>query len=160
MVAPAPFALKHLSPAGDAVLAAELLGLQRAAYAVEAELLGTDRIPPLHEGLDELRAAPLRWLGAVDDIGLAGAVAWSVIPEGINLERLVVAPRAFRRGLGRRLVAAVQDRAAPGERVTVATGRANVPARRLYEGLGFVAVQHREAEPGLWVTRHQWTRPR
>lgn len=160
MVAPAPCALKHLSPADDPQLAAELLALQRAAYAVEAELLGSDRIPPLHEGLDELRAVPLRWLGAVDGSGLVGAVAWSVAPEGIDLARLVIAPRAFRRGLGRRLVAAVQDRAAPGERVTVATGRVNAPARRLYEGLGFVAVQHREVEPGLWITRHEWTRPR
>jgi GNAT superfamily N-acetyltransferase len=158
MVAPAPFALKHLFPADDAALAAQLLALQRAAYALEAELLGTDRIPPLHERLDALRAAPLRWLGAVDADGLAGAVAWSRDAGGIELERLIVAPRALRRGIGRRLVAAVQELAVPG-RVAVETGRANIPARRLYERLGFRRLDDRLMPPGVWVTRYEWSQP-
>jgi len=42
-----------------------LLELQRAAHAVEAELPGDDRIPPLRESLAELGSAELTWL-AVD----------------------------------------------------------------------------------------------
>jgi hypothetical protein len=43
----------------ERALAQELLGLQRASYAVEAELIGFDGIPPLQEPLEALMAAPL-----------------------------------------------------------------------------------------------------
>ncbi len=37
-------------------------------------------------------------------------------------------------------------------RAVVSTGKDNLPARTLYEGLGFSPVGDREAIPGLWVT--------
>ena len=40
----------------------KLLALQHAAYAIEAELIGDDRIPPLHEDEAGLIAAGLSWL--------------------------------------------------------------------------------------------------
>ncbi|MEU4723597.1 GNAT family N-acetyltransferase [Nonomuraea dietziae] len=132
-----------------------LLDLQRAAYAVEAELIGDDRIPPLHESLDELLAEPLRWRGAFDDDGTCvGAVAWSETPEEIDIDRLVVHPRAHRRGIGRALVAELLGRAA-GRHVIVSTGRDNGPARTLYEKLGFTKVEDVEVIPGLWTTRYE-----
>ncbi|MEU8325548.1 hypothetical protein AB0C33_44875 [Nonomuraea sp. NPDC048881] len=39
------------------------------AYAVEAVLIGDDRIPPLHEPLADLLPAPLTWVGAFDGAG-------------------------------------------------------------------------------------------
>ena len=140
--------LAPLDPAGDASLAADLLALQREAYAVEAALIGDDRIPPLHESLAGLRAAPLRWAGAWADDGLAGAIAWT--DDGVvDVHRLVVAPRAARQGIGSALVRSVL---ALGRRTVVATGRDNAPARALYERLGFVPTGDREVLPGLWVT--------
>ncbi|YCK34165.1 hypothetical protein ACNF49_08735 [Actinomadura sp. ATCC 39365] len=52
-----------------------LLDLQRAAYAVEAALIGDDRVPPLHEPLSDLLAAPLTWVGAFEGDALLGAIA-------------------------------------------------------------------------------------
>ncbi|GAA2362651.1 GNAT family N-acetyltransferase [Nonomuraea africana] len=131
-----------------------LLDLQRAAYAVEAEIIGDDRIPPLRESLDDLLAQRLLWRGAVDDDGtLIGAVAWSDTGHEIDIDRLVVDPRAHRRGVGRALVAELLDRAG-GKRVIVATGRDNLPARTLYEKLGFTTVEDVEVIPGLWISRY------
>jgi GNAT superfamily N-acetyltransferase len=145
--------ITEISPADDP-LGADLLALQKAAYAVEAELIGDDRIPPLHESLAELRAQPLRWLGAVDeDRRLAGAVAWEETAAEVDVNRLVVHPSALRRGIGRALVKEVLARAG-ARRVVVSTGRDNTPARTLYERLGFALVGEAEVIPGLWIANY------
>ena len=141
-------------PAGDGQLAARLLGVQRVAYAVEATLIRDDRIPALHESLQELRQASLLWLAAFDGDDLCGALAWNEDRNQLDIDRLVVAPRSQRRGVGMALVLEVLHRA--GTRITVvSTGRDNVPAHCLYQRLGFSRIEDQEAIPGLWVTCHQ-----
>jgi ribosomal protein S18 acetylase RimI-like enzyme len=142
-----------LDLAADEQLAGRLLHLQRTAYALEAALIGDDRIPPLHETLDDLRSAPLRWAGAFDDNGLMGAVAWEETAEEVDIARLVVSPDRHRRGVGTALVREVLT-LSRGRRTIVSTGRDNASARQLYERLGFVKVGDEEALPGLWVTRY------
>lgn len=138
---------------GSSGTVAELLALQRAAYAVEAGLIGSDAIPPLHDTERTLVAAGLTWYGIRDAAGLLGAVAVDAGPEVVDLDRLVVAPRAFRRGVGTALVRHVLDLAGR-RRVEVSTGRDNAPARALYVRLGFVETGEEEVVPGLWVTRY------
>ena len=148
--------IELLRPEDDPGLAAGLVALQRAAYAVEARLIGHP-IPVMAETPAELAAAGLRWWGCCDGPHLRGAVAVSVHPDLLDVERLVVAPGAMRRGIGAALVAHVLAQAA-GCRVVVATGRDNTPARRLYERAGFTAVEDVEVAPGLWVTRYAYPR--
>ena len=133
-----------------------LLDLQHAAYRVEAEIIGDDRIPPLRETLDQLLAQPLAWLGAFDDEGLlVGAVAWAETSDELDLDRLIVRPAAHRQGIGRALVKEILTRA--GERgVVVSTGRDNAPARGLYERLGFTLRGEAEPVPGLWIVTYTW----
>jgi ribosomal protein S18 acetylase RimI-like enzyme len=145
--------LRDVSPAVDRELAGALLRMQHAAYAVEAGLIGDERIPPLHENLEDLRSARLLWLAAFDGDGLVGAVAWSEDRGEVDIDRLVVAPHAHRRGVGSALVRAVLHRAG-GRRTTVSTGRDNRPARNLYERLGFACADEEEVIPGLWITRY------
>jgi ribosomal protein S18 acetylase RimI-like enzyme len=136
----------------DEAIARSVLALQRESYAVEAGLIGDDRIPQLTETLEELRAAGLEWLGVPDHDGLAGAVSWAVLSDGtVDIHRLVVSPRAFRRGLATALLDGL-DELYPGRRILVSTGRANLPAVTLYRGRGFVIAREREVIPGLWVT--------
>ena len=91
---------------------ARLLAVQHAAYAIEAKIIGDDRIPPLSETLEELRAQPLRWAGAFDEGELlVGAVAWEETVDEMDINRLVVDPGAHRRGVGRALVEEVMTRA-------------------------------------------------
>lgn len=143
--------LLHVEESSGTV--AELLALQRAAYAVEAGLIGSDAIPPLHDTAQTLVAAGLTWYGSRDAAGLLGAVAVDAGPGLVDLDRLVVAPRAFRRGVGTALVRHVLALAGP-RRVEVSTGRDNTPARALYVRLGFVETGEEEVVPGLWVTRY------
>ena len=144
--------IRTVEPSQDADLANRLLVVQRAAYEVEASVIGDDRIPALHEQVEELRAAPLSWLGAFDVEGnLIGAVAWTEHADGIDIDRLVVDPTNHRRGAGRELVQRVLS-LAESRPTTVSTGRANVPACTLYQELGSQQLDDAEAVPGLWVT--------
>lgn len=94
--------LRDVTPAVDRELAGALLEVQHAAYAVEAGLIGDERIPPLHENLEELQNAPLQWLAAFADGALVGAVAWREDRSEVDIDRLLVAPSAHRRGWDQR----------------------------------------------------------
>ena len=136
----------------DDDLARDILALQRAAYAVEATLIGSDGIPALTETLEQLRDAGETWLGTFDGDGLTGAVAWQVLADGtVDICRLVVAPRAFRGGVATALLDEL-DRRYPSQPMLVSTGSANEPALALYRRRGFHPVRQREAAPGLIVT--------
>jgi GNAT superfamily N-acetyltransferase len=126
-----------------------LVGLQRAAYAVEAGLIGHRGIPQLTETADRLRAAGLSWLGCLEDGDPVAALAWSSADGTVDVVRLVVRPDRFRRGLARALLAALP----PAPVTVVATGRDNAPARALYASMGFEPEGDVEVAPGLWVTR-------
>lgn len=149
--------IEPLHPQDDPALLAALVALQRAAYGVEAGLIGHD-VPVRHETAAALAAAGLTWWGCREGARLFGAVAVSTTDELLDVERLVVAPGAFRRGIGAALVRHVLAQAG-GRRVVVATGRDNVPARGLYAGMGFTVVDDVEVAPGLWMTRYELVSP-
>lgn len=87
--------------AANPVLAERLHVVQRRAYRAEADLIDDDRIPALHETLEDLAAAPLRWTGAFDEGGeLVGAVAVTTGGGVTDIDRLVVDPTVHRCGIG------------------------------------------------------------
>ncbi|MFD8148249.1 GNAT family N-acetyltransferase [Streptomyces sp. NPDC059708] len=137
---------------GDEATAVAVHRIGRAAYAVEAELIGFDGIPALGESLAELRGRPLRWLGAVEPDGaVAGFVAWEEPEAGgpVTLDRLCVDPSRFRGGTASLLLRHVLGELFPGRPVEVTTGAANAPAVALYERLGFVRGADFSPAPGL-----------
>ncbi|MFB6692847.1 GNAT family N-acetyltransferase [Streptomyces virginiae] len=123
----------------------------RAAYSVEAEIIGFDGIPALRESLPEMRAQALRWVGAVSEGGEpAGFLAWEEEPDGdIGIDRLCVDPAFFRRGVASLLLRHALAELFPGRPVRVTTGAANAPAVRLYEALGFTRGADFSPAPGL-----------
>ena len=134
----------------DETLLLALVELQRRAYAVEAALIGHDGIPQLTETAAELHAAGLVWLGIAGADGRpVAAIAYSWNGPVLDIERLTVDPAAFRRGLARRLLAALP----PAQVTVVSTGRDNLPARALYARHGFRHVADLEVAPGLWISR-------
>jgi hypothetical protein len=91
--------LVHLD-INDHQTAEAVLALQRRAYRVEADLIGSEGIPPLWETLEELQACGESFLGAAVDGRLAGAISWRFDAATIDIHRLIVDPDHFRRGLG------------------------------------------------------------
>ncbi|VXB75020.1 GNAT family N-acetyltransferase [Aeromicrobium sp. 9AM] len=139
-------------PACDPYFAVALLRLQKTSYALEADLIGDDRIPPLQEDEVDLTAWRGRWLMAWDGVDLAGAIAWWEAGDRVEIEKVMVNPGLLRRGIASALLGEVLDRAS-GREVVVATGRANAPAVSLYAKHGFSVDRDEEVPPGIWITR-------
>ena len=137
----------------DLKTATALLELQRRAYRVEAGLIGSDGIPPLHETLEELQSCGETFLGAFDGDRLTGAVSWRFSDRTIDIHRLVVDPDGFRRGTGSALVRAALAAEPEAERAIVQTGAANAPASALYLREGFERVDEIDVGSGLRVAR-------
>ncbi|MEU6817916.1 GNAT family N-acetyltransferase [Streptomyces sp. NPDC046860] len=143
----------------DEATAAAVHRIGRHAYAVEAELIRFDGIPALLESLEEMRAQPLRWLGAMAEGEITAFVAWRDLPENlIDIERVCVDPRWFRRGLAAALLRHLLTDLAPGRDALVSTGADNRPAVALYERLGFSRIDTIEPAPGLRLARFRLTR--
>jgi ribosomal protein S18 acetylase RimI-like enzyme len=137
----------------DSNTASAVLELQRRAYRVEADLIGSDGIPPLWETLDEVRACGEEFLGAVLDGGLAGAISWRFDEGTLDIHRLVVDPDRFRRGIATKLVQPVLEAEAAAQRAIVQTGADNAPAIALYLREGFEHVGEVEVGDGLRISQ-------
>lgn len=157
---------------------AELLAahtLQRAAYEIEAALIGTREIPGLTETIAQLAASAEVFDGCfVNEPGIPSPLLVGLVatePEDnrnregtrapeLRISRLAVSPSFSRRGVGRSLVRMViQEVARPQRcRVNVSTGSANAAARALYESEGFRFVHERtvgRAQP-VRIVEYQW----
>jgi GNAT superfamily N-acetyltransferase len=78
-----------------------VLEVQRAAYAIEAELIGYPQLPPAHETLAALQGCGEELWLCEEDGELVGAVGLeNVSDEEVLIARLFVAPSALRRGVG------------------------------------------------------------
>lgn len=137
----------------DRTLAERLLAIQHAAYAVEAELIGFDGIPPLQEDLAGLMRSTEHWLGRYDGSTLVGAVAYEFPDDDtIEIARLVVDPAHARRGHGKALLDHL-DQAEPRPVSLVSTGSANAPAVNLYKSRGYTETGQVEVAPGIYITQ-------
>ncbi len=139
-------------PALDQHFAAKLLTLQHEAYALEAELIGDDRLPPLLEDEEAMAAPRLQWCTAWDGVDLLGAVSWHEHDDHIDIDRVMVSPSVHRRGIASALLGHVRDDA-HGRPMVVSTGRDNAPAVTLYLKHGFAPVEDQQVPPGIWITR-------
>ncbi|MET1036780.1 MAG: GNAT family N-acetyltransferase [Aeromicrobium sp.] len=146
-------------PAADPHVVAMVLALQRASYAVEAQLIGDDRIPPLADDEHAISAWRGRWGVAWDGTDLVGAIAWADHDDHLDLHRVMVSPSAMRQGIASDLLRRVLH-ARPGRRVVVTTGRDNAPGVSFYAKHGFAPVGEEHVPPGIWVTRLELDRGR
>jgi len=113
--------------------------IHQAAYAQEAVLLDATRFPPLERTVEDLRALAGQFIGAFQGAHLVGALGVEA-GEGhgaTSIASLAIAPAWQRRGIGRRLMAAVVARHGSGP-MSLQTGAANAPALALYAAFGFV----------------------
>jgi ribosomal protein S18 acetylase RimI-like enzyme len=136
----------------DRAVAERVLTIQHAAYAVEAELIGFDGIPPLQEDLTGLMASTEHWLGRYDGAVLVGAVAYELTDDSVDISRLIVDPAYARRGHGRALLDHL-DQLEPRPVSLVSTGSANTPAVTLYKSRGYTEIGQVEVAPGVYVTQ-------
>lgn len=134
----------------DRRTATRILEIQRAAYTIEAALIGFDGIPVLAETLEDLMksASVLEWAGIRSEGSIVAAMATRTRRGVCDIDRLVVDPAWFRSGLAKALVSTLADRGS----VTVSTGTSNLPAIELYESMGFRQESTEVIAPGVTIT--------
>ena len=140
-----------IAPVTDAD-AGELLTLQRAAFVTEAQLYDDPRLPALVESLTELRAGlghgPA--LKATEAGRIVGSVRARVADGVLHVGRLVVAPDQQGRGIGRALLAAVEQAAGPDvRRAALFTGHRSAGNLRLYTRAGYVEERRERVDDDL-----------
>jgi GNAT superfamily N-acetyltransferase len=116
-----------------------ILDLQRAAYQSEARLYSDFNIPPLRESLDELSAlfSTHLFLKAVVDGRIVGSVRARSDGTSCFIGRLIVAPAHQGRGVGSRLMEAIEARFPAVERFELFTGHKSEFNLRFYEKRGY-----------------------
>ena len=134
-----------------------MLALQRRSYRQEANLIGSDQIPPLHETLEALQHSSETFYGYFLSSHLAGAVSYKRESALLDIYRMMVHPDYVRRGIARALLQFVEGCETGIKRIIVSTGSLNTPARTLYEGQGFTATAEEEVIPDLWITHFEKT---
>ncbi|SFJ51362.1 GNAT family N-acetyltransferase [Thermoflavimicrobium dichotomicum] len=90
-------------------VAEQILAVQIPAYQVEAEWIGFQGIPHLHETITSLMQSNLTFYGYRKDGCIAGVIAYEKKQRVLEIDRLVVHPQYFRQGIGQCLIQFVLD---------------------------------------------------
>jgi len=128
-----------------------ILALQRLAYSAEARIYNDWSIPPLTQTLDQLieELGTSYFLKAVLADKLVGSVRARLRGETCEIGRLIVHPDFQRRGLGRRLMQAIEGAFPAANRYELFTGSLSQGNIRLYESLGYRRVRLQEVSAAL-----------
>lgn len=126
----------------------ELHDLMRAAYAIEASILGCTSFPPLEESKASLSATSEHLFGAWENRTLVGVLAFDSKGGQTAITRLVVAPERFRQGVASFLLAHFIRNFGHGI-LSVATGFNNNPAIKIYKKHGFKIVKSWRSKEGI-----------
>ena len=118
-----------------------ILALQKLAYRSEAELLNDYAIQPLRQTIDQLETEYHKgeMLKAVDphtDDTIVGSIRGYVDAGTLHLGKLMVHPEFQRRGIGSRLILAL-ERSHPDVRYELFTTTRSVGNLALYHRLGY-----------------------
>ncbi|MEU7769998.1 GNAT family N-acetyltransferase [Micromonospora taraxaci] len=133
--------------------AGEILTVQRAAYLTEAQHYADPFLPPLTETLDEV-VAVLTGSGVVlaarRGHRLVGSVRAHLVEDTAHVGRLSVAPDQQGRGVGARLLTAIEETyAGQVARFTLFTGADSARNLQLYQRHGYRIVAHRPDPNGV-----------
>ena len=131
--------------------AEQILKLQYLCYQTEAELYGDWQISPLTQTLQSLHAEydTHRILIAYLGGEVVGSVRGRLIDGTCYIGRLVVHPRLQRRGLGTRLMRAIEEDFAVANRYELFTGYLSEDNLRLYRRLGYTEFREEAVSPRL-----------
>jgi len=116
-----------------------ILKLQYLCYQTEGRRYGDYMIPPLAQTLRSLlEEFPTSvMLAAKIDDEVVGSVRGRLEDETFHIGRLVVHPRLQRRGLGKRLLGTIEQRAGGASRLELFTGHRSQEFLNIYEALGY-----------------------
>lgn len=132
--------------------AKELLDVQIPSYKVEAEIIDFYEIPPLKDTVDTLQKCRETFFGYYLNEELCGAISIKVEKGVMDIIRLIVHPKHFRKGIAKMLLDFIENNEEGIETILVSTGSKNVPAVNFYEKNGFLKTEEIRVNERLSLT--------
>lgn len=128
----------------------EILDLQYTAYQSEADLFGTQDIPPLKQTIEEVIEEYNNGivLKIEDDNKIIGSVRARCDNGTVYIGKLMVHPRYRKRGLGKRLLNEIETRF-PHCTYKLFTSTLSLNNIRLYESMGYVEYKREQLDDML-----------
>ena len=129
----------------------ELLAVQRAAFAMEADVYGACNVEPLRQTIEQLREEfpQLVVLKAVLDGRIAGSIRADMDGAVCRVAKLAVLPEYQGRGIGRALLERIEAAFPDAGRYRLATGARSGRNLRLYGRAGYREVSRRSVNAAL-----------
>mgnify|MGYP001572291988 FL=1 len=124
----------------------EIRAIFQASYTVEAKILKAVDFPPLKRTVSKFLNSNSEFYAYYLINNIAGVIEIENDKNLTHIQSLVVYPKYFRNGIGRKLVQFILD-AYKSKIFTVETGIDNHPAIKLYKSFGF-------QEKEQWDTNH------
>ena len=134
--------------------AKKLYEIWQESYIVEKELLGAADFPPLNRLASDFMESENDFQGLYEKKELLGVIEIAQKLNSVHLQSLVVDPNHFRKGIATKLINKVFD-LYPATTYTVETGNSNIPAKKLYESLGFKKNKVWIAEFGIEKIKYE-----
>jgi ribosomal protein S18 acetylase RimI-like enzyme len=131
--------------------AKDVLNIQIPSYKVEAEIIGSDEIPPLKDTVKTLQECKEIFFGYYEDEELCGAISLEVEDNVVDIHRLIVHPTHFRKGIAQKLLNFVTINL-DAEKIKVATGSKNTPAVSFYKKNGFENIKEITVNENISLT--------
>ncbi len=120
----------------------------QVSYAVEAELLGAVDFPPLKRTVSNYMESATSFFGFHKGERLAAVIEIEPLLKSFHINSLVVDPHFFKQGIASKLIDHILD-LFEGNTITVETGLANEPAKKLYERFGFQEAGQYDTDQGI-----------
>ena len=141
--------------------AEQILKLQYLCFQDEAARRGDWRIPPLTQTLASLLAEYETHRILVARLGeeVVGSVRGVLVDGTCHVGRLMVHPRLQGRGLGTRLMHAIEACFPTARRFAVRTGYHGGAGLRLYARLGYAEARREAASPHVQLVHLEKARP-
>lgn len=132
----------------DIDVANKIHSVFQLSYAIEAKLLNAIDFPPLKRSLESYLKSDNDFFGVLKNQELAGVTEINHGDGFTHIQSLVVKPKFFRQGVGRRLLEFVLN-SYDSNLFVVETGVENRPATELYRKLDFIEVKQWDTDHGV-----------
>ena len=127
-------------------IAEKIRAIFQVSYTVEAKMLKAVDFPPLKRTVSQFLNSDSEFYAYYLIKNIAGVIEIENHEDLTHIQSLVVYPKYFRNGIGRKLVQFILDNY-KSKIFTVETGIENHPAIKLYKSFGF-------QEQEQWDTNH------
>ncbi|HLR75537.1 MAG TPA: GNAT family N-acetyltransferase [Virgibacillus sp.] len=133
-------------------VAKEVLNIQIPSYNVEAKIIDCYDIPPLKDTVESLQQCGETFFGYYLNKELCGVISIKAGDRIIDIHRLMVHPKHFRKGIAKKLLSFIEVELENIEAIIVSTGTKNTPAVAFYLKNGFLKTEETRITECLSLT--------